>query len=424
MVLRSNPGLVVLAVIFISQLVFAVGEQPPSVDQLIDNIARNEQIIQDISAKLVVTIPEEGDTFVEGEWGYSHGREYFAGTMYLYVSQLSKKLPQSFEFAFNGETMEIYRHDPIHDRHTGRITNLEPVNFTAYPTLNTLLGHDVHTSGRLSIAEALRQAGEVRVQPAMAVVNGHRCFVVEASEIEESPVTGVKGNDVRLWIDPERDYRILRIELYRNKPDPIRWKALVRRVDNIKLRQIDGVWIPVEGEFHNFRPRQVPAAGLTKEDIDKMTPEEALLNIDYELRPLVPMRLVKIDPESVSVGKEIPTEKFTIQWPRGTDVWDDFRQFGYKVGGPRVKASELEELLEGGEAKVLGPSGRDDAEHTSSSINEDRESATLPSTDAEIASSGGHGYWDVLISALVAAICCAGIALIIWKLRRRETDSK
>lgn len=426
MLVKSNLTLMAVVLIFVSQSLFAIGEEVPNIDQLISNIARHEEVIQDISSQLLVTIPQKGDTFVEGEWGYSRGREYLNGTMYLNVPQISKKVAQSFKFAFDGQAMWIYRHDPLQNRHTGRITSLEPVNFTGYPNLNTLLGHDVHSSGRLTVAEALRRAKEVRVQPIMEAINGHQCYVVEAIEIERSIVPGGKARDVRLWIDPKRDYRTLRLERYISEPDPIRWEALVRRVDNIKLQQIDGIWIPIEGEFHNFSPRQVPISGLTKEDIKKMKPEEALSKIDYELRPLVPMRLVRINPESVSVGKEIPAKKFTIQWPKGTDIWDDFMQFGYKVGDPLIDGSQLDKLLEDGESKVLERSGnvddglidRDHAEHTKSLKNQDRESATLSSTDErDISSSEGHGCWDLPISLLIVAICCAGVTVLVWKLR-------
>ncbi len=429
---KRSLALVAMMLVSIGESPLVIGEEIPSVNQMISSIARNEAILQNVSAKLVVTIPEKDKVFIDAEWGYSHGREYITGTMYVNIPGARDNVAQSFTFAFDGDKMWIYRQNPlVKQQHTGRIGSLETANFTGYGTLRTLLGQDVHASGRLSVSEALRQAKDVRVQPAMETINGHRCYVVEAIETRRS-VPGVrKGLDVRLWVDPERDYRILRLDRYKSKPGPRRWKELRRRVDNIRLQRIDGVWIPVEGEFHNFSVRELPIPGMTKEEYKRMSVEEARQKLKYETKPLVPMRVITIDPESISLGKEISAEKFTIRWPEGTDIWDDFLQYGYRFG---VDAPQIEETPELDKPRVPersrnvddGSTGRGHEQDTAHRTNDDQdsESATLPFTGE----SGSGSYsadrsWRVLIGLSMAIICCGLVAALVWKLRRRDAGA-
>ena len=326
-------------------VVSAGGNGPPGVEYLIAEIARNEEVVQNINAKFVVTIPEEGVTFGRFEWGYSHGREYIEGTLYLNIADIAKGVPHPFKTTFDGEIMRLYRYDPLPKRstgrHTGRVTSLEPESFTGFPTLNGLLGHYVNPSGRVTVAEALRQAREARVQPSMQDVDGHQCYVVEAVEIYKSVGPGLDGGDVRLWIDPDRNYRILKLEMYDSKPPPMRWKEIYRRVDNIKLQQIRGVWIPTEGESHSLLVEKVPKPGVSAEEVEKMEPEKAVSYVDYRVVPMLPMKRITVDANTVAFGEEIPAEKFTIQWPDGTDVWDDFAQMSYRTGSRGMRGLEL-----------------------------------------------------------------------------------
>ena len=149
-----------VALFLLCEMSFALSAEVPNLDQLIESIAQHEELLQEISAQHVVTIPEKATTFVEAEWGYSHGREFKTGTMYLNVAEIGIVAKQ-FQFAFGGDRMRIYALDPLNNRHTGRITNLEPVNFTGYPTLNTLLGHE-RTQKRQAICLCGAQAGRRR----------------------------------------------------------------------------------------------------------------------------------------------------------------------------------------------------------------------------------------------------------------------
>jgi hypothetical protein len=391
--------------------------------QIVSGIARSEQRLQSVSANLVVTVPERKLTFVKGQWRYSRGREYLGGTMGLFVPDREEPIAQRFGFAFDGEKMEIYRRDVTANRHTGRVTALEPVNFTGYPTFNTLLGRDVNRSGRLSVSQALMQAENVSVQPSMDRMDGHACYVIEAIGIDKAPETAADGisYDVRLWIDPDRDYRVLRLEKYINEPGESRWKALSRRVDNITLQQIDGTWLPVRGEFHNFRREQVLLDGVSEADVRKMSAEEARKHMGYKLTPLVPMRVVEIDPDSITIGQEMPVEQFRIQWPQGTYIWDDFLEVGYQYGVSDKKAlGNVHEAMSG--EKV------DDPSH-SGQTNDTRQSpgsleATVPgSLSSPHVDRTSRPSWIAWIYAAAAALLLTLAAYLWWIARNRGRNA-
>ena len=423
MLKRHYLFLLIWVFIFFNKSLNAIQNNIPNTDEIIENISKYEYGIQNISAKINVTIPETNDKFVEGEWGYSQGREYIKGTINLYLDYVDKKVEHPFQDTFDGEIMSIYRHDPLINNSTGRITTFESASFVGFPTLNTLLGHDVHSSGRLSMAEALKQAESVNINPKMSDINGHKCYVVEAIRIQKPVYSGDIPIDVRLWIDPERDYRILRLERYNSLEEPLRWKELTRRIDNIKLQKINDTWIPIEGEYYNYKPQEVPISGYTEEDIKKMKPEEAVYKIDYTLEPLVPMRLIKIEPESVSFGKELPEDKFRIQWPEGTTIWDDFLQTGYVIGGSMTASKQLDTMVQENESISIGNMDNDSINQMEDkNIKNDKKDLMKPESvlsqeKNSVMSFSNQGAIFLLLPLI--AVSCIGIIILISKHKKR-----
>jgi len=101
-------------------------------------------------------------------------------------------------------------------------------------------------------AEALLDSGELRRREEMEAINGHPCYVVEASRRE--------GESCTFWIDPAAGYN-LRQAVVRwvmpkgqepPKPTPGTERALITEsseyvVSDVKLEQIGGIWVAVAG---------------------------------------------------------------------------------------------------------------------------------------------------------------------------------
>jgi hypothetical protein len=298
---------------------------------MIKEIAAHETSLENRRAKIKVSIPQRGIVWYEADWRYSRGREYLGGTMQSLISDKGEPeewISQKFAFAFDGRVMTRYTSDPRKPRvFRGHICALMPDSLVGQPTLNSLLGWGIHTSGRLSVSQALSQAASVQEHDTKEVIDGHPCVVVDAAGVG----TGEMQFDVRVWIDPERDYRVLRLEHYISDPE-FRWQRLYRRIDNIRLEKLNGTWIPVSGEFHSFTSLEEPEEGYTKEQVIAMGVEEGRKHVRWKLEPLMPMRLIEVAPESIVIGEEIPASEFRVTWPVGTTVWDDFVHVAYTVG--------------------------------------------------------------------------------------------
>ena len=410
-------ALVVLTVILLRGFSTTVAQELPDVRQLIQEIARNEEILQNMTVKFDVTNLPENTKFVEdAQWGFSNGREFMSAVFHVTDSQTGESYEKPLTVTFDGEKMRLFTIDPIHHEPSGRISSLEPDSFTGQPTPNTLLGHDVNGSGRLSMAEGLRDAREVSVRPQKEVIDGHECYVIEAIDIDKA--NPGRRADVLLWIDPERDYRLLRMEKYKNLtvekypslPEEVfRWKQLQRRVDKVKLQQIEGVWIPVEGERTSFYTIEKPKRGLTEDDVLRMPPEQAVRNIEWEPEPMAPARLIKLDPASVSFGKEIPADKFSIEWPLGTLLWDDFAQIGFTVGtsGEMVSAVSEEDVALSRDLEIIGDTATPETRSNS------------PTVTAY--ASSWSGWLAAAVMFVVAASC---LAALLWRSRRLRRSAK
>lgn len=402
----------VVCLLALQPLAFAHSGNTRRAEDVISEIARHEEVLQNISARIVVTIPDKDKTFMVVEWGYSHGREYVEGTKYLNVREVGENIPHSFKSAFDGEIMRIYREDPLVKRDNGRVTSLEPESFTGFPTPNTLLGHHLYPTGRLTTAEALRGAKEVHLQPDMQDIDGHPCYALDVIEVYPSSELGWRAADARLWVDPARDYRVLKLELYKSAPPPMRWKEARWRVDKIKLQQIHGTWIPVEGDSHSLTTEEVPKPGVSEEALRNMDPEEVPLHLDFKPVPRGPMMRVQVDVDSLSFGKQIPLERFTIQWPAGTTIWDDFIQTAYKVGAQgavSLRDSPVDELPE-----VPAPRSHGDTNSNTDSDVEDASHVNASSSDRN------RSVPLVLILSFVL-LCCVGLIYVSCRYYKRRT---
>lgn len=122
--------------------------------------------------------------------------------------------------------------------------------------------------------------------------------------------------DVRMWLSVEKDYRLLKMEVYSNGRKEEHFQFLMRRFDMITLAQIDGIWFPVYGRGTSFF-RTADGKGT-------------------HVIPEVPPKIVEVDPMSVRFLESIPDSEFGPKWPAGCIVWDGAQ---WKDVGPEKNTS-------------------------------------------------------------------------------------
>lgn len=118
-------------------------------------------------------------------------------------------------------------------------------------------------------------------------LDGQDCFVL-SGEVG-------KWKEYKIWIDYNRSYRPLRIELV-YKPKNEKYYTVL--IENIVLKKILDTWIPVYGEIKSDNPDIIP---------------------------------VKIKVLKVEINKEIPKEVFDIKYPPGTGINDKISGTSYYV---------------------------------------------------------------------------------------------
>jgi len=135
---------------------------------------------------------------------------------------------------------------------------------------------------------------------------------------------------IKAWIDPERDFApvqlLLRIPLSRGR-------EAIHKMTDVTLERANGVWVISSAKLllHN------PAVG------------DSWAVVTYTM-------------EDVQVGLDIPDDRFVIDFPPGTSVYDDISKIGYTVGPdgrPRradlIQAAEYEKAKQARDALVGKP---------------------------------------------------------------------
>jgi hypothetical protein len=311
---------------------------------LIDNVILSEKQINDMQAHVKWYEPERNNLLTVIEWGYEKGKEFIEG--HKWVGEDKDEPTTEVKYAFNGEVQRNFRQNTGEKFSTGRIYAFTPDTFTVYMTPKALLGYSIKQHAQETFGEILSKAEHIEVRKHTEQIDGHSCFILEAIGIKDGDCL----YDVRTWIDTQRDYRPLKIEKfyspdYKHADISERWRAIVKRLDNIKLKEIDGIWFPVQGDCHSFTSDWLPPEGMTKEEFKKafshLPEEKQREKARYVIIPRVPKRRIEVD--TIKINKGIDPKKFTVNFPQGCRVWDEFRQIGYVVGGV-VGLSEIDSL--------------------------------------------------------------------------------
>ncbi len=322
----------------------------PSAQELVKSILASERQLRDVQAQIACYIPKENgnELFYKFTWGYAGGKEFYEGEMISgksallgrhgehgtnYSEQVLDRAGVSVEKkAFDGQKAYMYRQDSLGKVKTGLVGSLRPEEFSATMTPRSLLGYDAKDLSRESLGEALSKASTLSIGESRTI-NGHMCVCVEAIGFETDPVSGAVY-DVRVWVDPKRDFRPLRIEECDSIEGANRWKVPARTIEDIELAQIGGIWFPIKGTRSTYKVTEVlPPEGMSQEEFDKLPLKEVREKGRISVALLGGTQdVLMIDQATIRINQGIPDEAFRVVFPQGCVVWDEFIQMGYTVG--------------------------------------------------------------------------------------------
>jgi len=335
-------ALLIITCIIPAKSIVSAEEVTQSPQMILQKLIASENKIKDIQANFSAIIVEKNNfPNYNFNWGYAGGKEFMRGREnYTKTEDVDdNKIDHStrIEMSFNGEKMFTLRKDikasqaglPSH----GFIGHLDSSAFKAYLTPAVLLGFNLHEMGRLSLAEAIRQADSYSIEEQIETIDGHSCYVINVIGVECDPEVENLCWDAKVWLDYQRDFRPLRIEKYQSIPGKNRWKALSKRIYQIKLRNFSGVWFPIEGVRTHFSVKFKPPKDFTREDAKGLSLKNFRERVaQIELENLQLTRKMSVEPNNVRINKGIPAEEFEVKFPFGCRVFDEFIQAGYTVG--------------------------------------------------------------------------------------------
>jgi len=337
-----------------------------SAKELIAKIIESERRIHDVELHYDYIIMKDGFICSSFDWGYEGGKEYYAGQIFARANrewdvpahEKEKKVTFDGEKFYILEENLVSRGGQMERRgYKGLIGPLKPGQWFAIPRPTTILGYDMSRGRRRSFGEILRGAPKALVRRRPEVIDGHPCRVLEAIGVVDRKLIF----DVRAWIDTERDFRPLRIEKYHSIGGRNRWQILACKMEKIKLEKIDGVWFPVDGTALWFFTKKIlPPEGMTEADLLRL-PEGKWKEVSKYIQvpnEVGPVRL-RAYTDTVRINKGIDPGKFTIEFPTGCGVLDDFTGMVYTVGDfddptfqPTTEVGKILKALKDREVKV------------------------------------------------------------------------
>ena len=312
--------------------------------EIITNIKNNDNLIHDIENKTVVYqfIEGEKQVFWDVNWGYDRGKEYFDGHFSINLGDegvggyKGRKLAYhktTFDGSkqFNLVDLAYIEKNPPSNKVSGGITAYRPKDFKMRQTLFLLMGRATQDS-QDTLATMLEKADSVVVKDEMEIINGHKCYIVEAIGIESNK----RKYNHRFWLDPERGFLPLKRQKFSQHEYQGPWDALKQEIVDIKLEKIDGVWLPVEGKVLYYDFVETLPDGMSEEEFInkyKGEPESVIAKaVNHKTVPSESLTTKLVMISDVKINQGIPADKFRIIFPTGCIVWDEFLQLGYTVG--------------------------------------------------------------------------------------------
>jgi len=316
-VLKASAGLLLCSLlVFAWWLWTSAGKSTDfSAKELVNKIIASEKEIKDVQAQYAFFEPQTNMALSYGEWGYEAGREYIAGIHFVRAedSQGYRVMYRAKHALGENGVYYFFSEDAATRSRGGSVGPLTPADadkFRANMTPNSLLGFGVTCGIRQSFGQALKNARKLTLRKKPQKVDGQPCLVLEASGIKDVEWTA----DVKAWVDTGRDFRPLKVEIFISTGGS---RRLFRRIHDIKLKELDGVWFPVEGKRDTFTTKW-----------------------GYFSAPSVPTRRLLVDVNSLKINNGIESEKFTVKFPPGCKVFDKLRQTEYIVPTPKSGVKE------------------------------------------------------------------------------------
>ncbi|HIJ52460.1 MAG TPA: hypothetical protein HPP66_04820 [Planctomycetes bacterium] len=340
--LRIESNVVVIEVLPTGSDVEQKTDVQVSAPELVAKIIESERKIEDIQLHMTCTIPARNLVFCEFDWGYDGGKEFYTGFRNS-TEPGRNEISRTTQItrAFDGQNEWSLRVSSEDKQPRGAI--FKP-SFSLRSTMTfntTLLGFEAKERSRLSFGEAIAQAESISVRDKVEFIDGHPCYVIEAVNLETDPSVNW-AYDVRAWIDYQRNYRLLKFEKCKSISGKNRFKVVARRVDNIKLKQIGGIWLPTEGRRTTFYTNDNgPPRGMSLARFAALSAQEQDRVGVFKLIPMSPPRRLEVDVESIRLNKGIPPERFTIAFPDGCEVYNEFTGKRYVVGQPSEREAAL-----------------------------------------------------------------------------------
>ena len=315
-----------------------------SPQELVGRIRESERQITSLQGHVISTVPANktnpdymDDRFLDVNWAYSDGRQVFGGLVFALMHPGEPMLGVRRIIAFDGDRLRIVG-DDTPGRIMGRITSLKLPGFHAYPLPMDLFGYNMKASWE-TLGEALAGAKQLRLRPAEEI-DGHTCIPIEAVGLD-STFVGADPIDGVVWIDVDRGFRPLAWQIYLGYNGKNRFKATYRQVDHVQLRKINGQWIPISGEFTSFIVNAVKPSNMTDAQVNSLTHEQVIGVLDLRVVPEMKI-LIHLVPNSIRVNEPLPEGTFTINYPKGCMVVDDFTNSSSTVtDGPETLVHPL-----------------------------------------------------------------------------------
>lgn len=406
-----------LLVIIANPCAAQVGESPDA-KGLIDKLRQQQDRIKFVQSGFELRNEAIGLS-IRGTWCFSaDGRQACQTHRSSMDEKTNKVYKYDHDVTFDGKKQRIMIKGEGDPFATGRVDGLEPESFACNGTPYDMLGYGFDLKLGKSLADTLRDAQEVNVRPKTEMIDGHACYVVEAVHTAVDKESR-EAYDMRVWLDAERDLRPLRIEKYFGLAGANRWKALLYRMDITKLIQADGIWFPVQAtrNWYNIDWTIPPgvttqeAVALHEKDLDQWQSRLIVKN------PWLAKEELTTDPASVVLNKPIPPERFTIEFPLGTRLWDGFLKKGYYVGGrtvPHPGQPEMDKIS----TDPYVPDGSTSAPSTAPTYRP----ATRPSiaSQANATDAGEPPRRGVWILAVLGGMAL-GVIVVAFLIRRRNS---
>lgn len=338
-----------ILMVFLTLVSFVLAKKENNNMNILISIDNSEKKMLDMQATVRWFYDSKG-SFVDYEWAYKNGMEYRETRDGYPINKDEGKEVTSTPInilSYNGEKQFSYSSTMDRSIQRGGIYGLNLIPFEASLMPRVLLGYSLLDT----LADRLKKAETCSHLDQPEIIEGHTCVVLEAKKID---IGESCFQNYKVWIDSERDFRPLKIEIYRDTNPLNPYESLSRRIDNIKLQEINGIWYPVSGDIQYYRDGDIlisdgrDVRSLSMQEQEKkfggLTEEQAMKLVRKQSISRGEVQHLEIS--NIRLNQGIEDQKFAIKFPHGCVVWDDLLQMGYKVGTTITPQSDRKFLKE------------------------------------------------------------------------------